>query len=410
MTELSASEVGDYAVFLQRVASGILRPGDVEPEDLAQDALLVGLQASPRDTQRLKSWYRTIVRRRALELQRKTARRLAHEKNAPVPSEASSPVQIAEHRAAIKDLTSALAQLSLQDYELVRLRYFDGLTVTQVAKSLGLARSTVMQREQKALETLRRSMQAKPRGSKSLSLLAVSASSVFDSAKAVTSKLPALGVFGTVIAMNKLVLLSALLLCTAAVFFWLQSQPADNDLRPTTLEQASVSSSPRTNRRAQTSPETETKDSETLKASTPADRDRDLFGRVTDEAGHPLQDVLLQSALKDYDGLNLPAPTIEASYDYFTLPGVVPQSAHSNADGRFSMRHEPGDLLQFLATKPGYASRKTQACLAGEKLEIVMKGCGSSATTLISLLNIDLGLFRARKLGPSLLPMQCKTQ
>ncbi len=41
---------------------------------------------------------------------------------------------------------------------------------------------------------------------------------------------------------------------------------------------------------------------------------------------------------------------------------------------------------------------------------VELQGCGSSATTLISLLNIDLGLFRARKLGPSLLPMQCKTQ
>ncbi len=62
------------------------------------------------------------------------------------------------------------------------------------------------------------------------------------------------------------------------------------------------------------------------------------------------------------------------------------------------------------AAGDGAAAKARVAFLRDFARLAVTKGCGSSATTLISLLNIDLGLFRARKLGPSLLPMQCKTQ
>ncbi len=88
--------------------------------------------------------------------------------------------------------------------------------------------------------------------------------------------------------------------------------------------------------------------------------------------------------------------TADASHELRTPLAII----HAHLELALSKGQDPDKLR----------GRVEASFAAAKRMRAVVEGCGSSATTLISLLNIDLGLFRARKLGPSLLPMQCKTQ
>jgi RNA polymerase sigma factor (sigma-70 family) len=51
-----------------------------------------------------------------------------------------------------------LVGLHPRDYEIVKLRYFTGLTFQEIADYLGLALSTVKSREESALKRIRRAL------------------------------------------------------------------------------------------------------------------------------------------------------------------------------------------------------------------------------------------------------------
>jgi len=58
----------------------------------------------------------------------------------------------------LRILREVLVGLNSRDYEIVKLRYFTGLTFQQIASYLGLALSTVKSREESALKRIRKAL------------------------------------------------------------------------------------------------------------------------------------------------------------------------------------------------------------------------------------------------------------
>lgn len=72
------------------------------------------------------------------------------------PDEFPSPVDMAEKIAQRLDLEQAIASLSTEEAQLIRLKYFEGMTIKEIAASLELSYETVKKRHQRALQKLRR--------------------------------------------------------------------------------------------------------------------------------------------------------------------------------------------------------------------------------------------------------------
>jgi RNA polymerase sigma factor (sigma-70 family) len=66
-----------------------------------------------------------------------------------------------EDREQIRLLRAALAGLSERDFEVLKLRYFSGLTFQQIGVFLGLSLSTVKSREEAALRRVRKALRKK---------------------------------------------------------------------------------------------------------------------------------------------------------------------------------------------------------------------------------------------------------
>lgn len=98
----------------------------------------------------LGTWLAHIARRRAVDKWRAQRRFDADE--LPEDAPARSPLP-ADDRL---DLVAALARLSPEDAELLRLKYFAGMTAKEIAAALDLPYETVKKRQQRSLAKLRR--------------------------------------------------------------------------------------------------------------------------------------------------------------------------------------------------------------------------------------------------------------
>ena len=65
-----------------------------------------------------------------------------------------SPVLEISHQRL--DLEEAIASLKPEEAELIRMKYFDGMTIREIAASLNLPYETVKKRHQRSLHKLRR--------------------------------------------------------------------------------------------------------------------------------------------------------------------------------------------------------------------------------------------------------------
>lgn len=154
MPNPSDKELLQHSAFVRRLAHHLL--GDPEAaEDVAQDALLTAIERPPRDGARWKSWLSTVTRRRAYRHLRDQDRRRRKLESVPAPDTPEPPDSIAARRAVLGRVTSAVHDLEDVYLEAVLLRYFEGLTPTEIAKRLDVPLATVSSRLQRALVKLR---------------------------------------------------------------------------------------------------------------------------------------------------------------------------------------------------------------------------------------------------------------
>ncbi|MEM7205833.1 MAG: RNA polymerase sigma factor [Planctomycetota bacterium] len=144
----------DHA-WLVRFVSALAR-GSADPvDDLCQDAWLAAQGPSGRRGP-LRPWLAGVARQQLQNRRRGDARRRRRER-AAAPSEMAGSGVLDElaRREVTTKVRDAVAALSPQHREVLRLRYDEGLPVRTIAVGLGLRREAVRSRLKRALRALR---------------------------------------------------------------------------------------------------------------------------------------------------------------------------------------------------------------------------------------------------------------
>ncbi len=151
--------VGRYGRDLYRLAVIVIGP-DLAA-DVTQDALIRAWRELPRlrDPERFQSWVRRILVNRCRDISR-AQRRGPRIVSLDVPANpealaASDPARMSDDRT---DLWAAVSSLRVDQRTLLALHYTIGLSIAEVAETLGLPAGTVKSRLNAALGTLRVAM------------------------------------------------------------------------------------------------------------------------------------------------------------------------------------------------------------------------------------------------------------
>lgn len=135
-----------------------------EAEDLTQDIFLILARGCSYDPRRgtLRTFLSILTRSRALD--RIRSRGAAHrvlERWQPSRSEetaANLPLEQASRNEQSQEVQAALAQLSEEQQQILRLSYYDGLSQAEIAKRLDLPLGTVKARARRGLMKLRQTL------------------------------------------------------------------------------------------------------------------------------------------------------------------------------------------------------------------------------------------------------------
>ena len=145
--------IEEYSPLVWHTAAQHLR----DPEDIREvvnDVFCTFLTQQDRfDPQKgsLKLWLVRMARTRAINRYRKNTR-----KPETVPLEDVPDQTVPEDQAAERmDLKQALEELSPEEAELIRLKYYHGMTVREIAEAMHLPYETVKKRHQRSLQKLR---------------------------------------------------------------------------------------------------------------------------------------------------------------------------------------------------------------------------------------------------------------
>jgi RNA polymerase sigma-70 factor (ECF subfamily) len=133
-----------------------------DAEDVFQDVALKvwrNLHSRPR-LRNPRGWLMTIAYHAYLDHRARspTVRLLAEDDSVPSGRRDHDPVAVAEHRERCLVLERAVAGLSPALHEVIVLHYTGGLSLRQVARTMGLSVGTVKSRLGAGLEQLRRQM------------------------------------------------------------------------------------------------------------------------------------------------------------------------------------------------------------------------------------------------------------
>ena len=135
-----------------------------EAEDLTQDIFVKLANSSSYNPRRgsLRTFLAILTRSRAIDRvrsrQRETYRLRQHLPNDP-PTLGFSSIDELSQREQNQEVQAALAQLSKEQQQLLKMTYYDGLTQAKIAERLNLPLGTVKSRMRRGLLKLRQMLQ-----------------------------------------------------------------------------------------------------------------------------------------------------------------------------------------------------------------------------------------------------------
>ncbi len=164
-----ADQLLRHAAWTRRLARSLL--GDeAQAEDAVQDTWLAALRLPPRLDRPLAPWLRSVLHRRVLNRLRGDRRRRARESATPAPPPAPSPEEQLLRRQTEKLLVDLVAVLAEPYRKIVVLRYFDGLSSTEIAAQMHLPPPTVRGRLRTGLAELREALERRCGGRRAWTL------------------------------------------------------------------------------------------------------------------------------------------------------------------------------------------------------------------------------------------------
>lgn len=143
-----------HARWARRLASRLVSdPGAAE--DLSQDAVMALIERPELPRDEVRPWLGRVVRNKAISLWRSTSRRERRERKTLRRDPHRDPRALAELREFESALRDAVAALKEPYRATIRLVYFEGLSVAEVARSLDVPYETARARHRRAIEQLR---------------------------------------------------------------------------------------------------------------------------------------------------------------------------------------------------------------------------------------------------------------
>jgi RNA polymerase sigma-70 factor (ECF subfamily) len=149
-----------------------LAGGDAGSDDLLQDTWLAYVSRPPRDPGATGSWLRKVLTNFAIRSRRSEARRRVREESAARPeADPSDPAGVVERAELLQRISEQVLRLDEPYRSTVLLRYFEDLPPAEIARREKVPVNTVYTRLRRALEDLRKRLDAAHGGNRSLWLL-----------------------------------------------------------------------------------------------------------------------------------------------------------------------------------------------------------------------------------------------
>lgn len=146
--------------FLQRLARSLVAD-PASAEDLVQDTSLAALRQAPHASSSARAWLARVMRNLAARRARDESRRRSREADVARPEADELGARLAAHLDVQRRVVEAVARLEEPYRTAILLRYVHDLSAAQVAERLGAPLATVRTRLARALERLRRELDAR---------------------------------------------------------------------------------------------------------------------------------------------------------------------------------------------------------------------------------------------------------
>ncbi|MEZ6194326.1 MAG: sigma-70 family RNA polymerase sigma factor [Planctomycetota bacterium] len=146
--------------FLRALARDMVFDDD-RADELVQSTCLAALHARPRSGSGLRSWLATVLRRASWRLTRSELERDRREARRDPATSPGEPPDRAERRETLRALLAELDGLEDPYAAVVEMRYFEGLSVDEVARRLGAPPATVRTWCARGIDRLRRGLAAR---------------------------------------------------------------------------------------------------------------------------------------------------------------------------------------------------------------------------------------------------------
>lgn len=376
--------------WLRRLA-GRLVADPATADDLVQDTWTAALESPPADASRPRAWLGTVVRNLVRRGVRTDERRGRRERAAARPERVDDSPEAALVRAELRRrVANAVMDLDEPRRLVVVLRWFEGLSVREIAERTGLTEAAVRSRLRRALEQLRRRLDRDHDGDRRAWLVPLSAwiergpvvPDAAPAALATSSVSPLAGApLGGVLAMTVktqvalLALVVAALVGLAVLVVDPFAAPPEPEVGAVSVDTApSVASDDTAARRDRT--ERRPGDAATAPADpfADADRERDLHGVVRTAQGEPVPGAAVTALDASRRRVWLPD---DPDVDHRT-PGP---STQTDAEGRFRLRLAPAAWVDLRVEAEGYTVREIPGVAAGERVVVTLRpGVGARVT------------------------------
>ena len=153
----AATDLLTHAGWLKRLAKTLVTD-DGAADDLVQETWLTALRQGPRRGVPLRPWLASVLRNRALSNARSSNRRERREREvAPIESRPSVS-ELTERAEATRGLVEAVLALPDAQRQVILLRYFEELSVRQIAEHCGMSEVATRSSLARAIAALRQGL------------------------------------------------------------------------------------------------------------------------------------------------------------------------------------------------------------------------------------------------------------
>ena len=149
----------EHRDFVRRLARSLVRD-DATADDLEGEVWAAAVARPPEDRGSPRAWLGQVTRNLHQKRQVRERRRSAREVSQASAELGPSPEEILERDEACRALTREVLALPERDQAPIRMRFYDGLPPSEIARRLGVPVETVKTRLRRALERLRGRMNA----------------------------------------------------------------------------------------------------------------------------------------------------------------------------------------------------------------------------------------------------------